>query len=156
MSYIAFLKYSIYGGDFKWAFWVPDEGPTWALRLCYAQSNLDYLRVKSWSPQLLVSRKLNFADAYLGAEYTWMTGRIVGSQTQDLGPPVGSVTVNIDVQDIKTTSASAFMGLGLRIPGVGIKIALEGPIALSKPTHWGFSWGRVGDFLATRQSELPK
>jgi hypothetical protein len=141
LSYVGFLKYRIYGADAKWAFYVPEEGPTWALRLCYSQSELDYLRVKSWSPQLLVSRKLNFADAYLGAEYTFMTGRIVGSQTQDLGPPVGSVTVNIDIRDIKANSASAFLGLGLRIPGVGLKIALEGAYSFVKSHSLGIQLG---------------
>jgi hypothetical protein len=140
-SYFKLLKYSIYGADLKWAFWVPEEGPTWAFRLCYSQSDLDYLRTKAWSPQLIVSRKLSFAEAYLGAEYTWITGRIVGSQTQDLGPPVGPVTVAIDIRDIPTTSASTFLGLGLRIPGVGFKIALEGAYSFVKSHSLGLQLG---------------
>lgn len=139
-SYIAFLKYSIYGGDAKWAFYVPEEGPTWALRLCYTQSNLDYLRTKAWSPQLLVSRKLNFADAYLGLEYTWITGRIVGSQTQEVAPGV-PVTVSIDIRDIKATSSSAFLGLGLRIPGIGVKISMEGAYSFVKAHSLGLQLG---------------
>ncbi len=140
VSYIGFLKYAVYGVDAKWAFLVPDEGPTWALRLCYTQTELDYIRIKAWSPQLLVSRKLNFADAYMGVEYTTYTGRIQGSQTQDV-PPIGPVTVSVDFKGIRAASYSTFLGLGLRIPGVGIKIALEGAYSFVKAHSLGLQLG---------------
>ena len=144
LSYLALLRYSVYGGDIKYALHVPEEGPTWAIRICHTVSNLDYIRTSSWSPQLLVSRKLDFAEAYLGAEYTWIWGRIVGSQTQNLGPPIGTVTASVDIDDIRSTSASTFLGLGLRVPALGLKVGLEGAYSFVKAhslgLQLGFSW----------------
>ncbi len=140
ISYIGYLKYAIYGADAKWAFLMPDEGPTWALRLCYTQTELDYIRIKAWSPQLIVSRKLNFADAYLGAEYTTYSGRIQGSQTQTVAPGV-PVTVGVDFRGIRADSYSAFLGLGLRIPGVGFKLGLEGAYSFVKAHSLGLQLG---------------
>ncbi len=141
-SYFGFLDYKIYGGDLKWTVFLPEEGPTWALRLCYAQSQLSYFSVKSWSPQLLVSRRLHFADAYLGAEYTWMTGRLKGSQTIDTGG--GPVTTSIDIRGIQTFGASTFLGLSLRVPGIGLKLMMEGAYSFvgahSLGAALGLSW----------------
>lgn len=138
-SYLGLPQVRIYGADVKWAFLHPEEGPTWALRLCYSQATIRYFRVKSWSPQLVVSRKLNFADAYLGAEATWMTGRIRGSET--VSGPGGSVTSTIDVSGVRSDSASAFLGLVLRIPVIGARFAIEGAYSFVKAHSLGASVG---------------
>ncbi|MEN9722299.1 MAG: hypothetical protein RJB38_285 [Pseudomonadota bacterium] len=142
LSYFKYQAFVLYGADLKWAFLVPEEGPTWAARLCYSQASLQYVRTKSWSPQLLISRRLDFADTYLGIEYTWITGRITGSQTVDvLGVPV---TTEIDVRGIKATGGSGFIGIGMKIPGLGLKLGLEGAYSFvgahSLGTTLGISW----------------
>jgi len=138
-SYFRLLKYRIYGGDLKWAVWLPDEGPTVALRLCYSNASLDYLTSETWSPQIVVSRKLDFAEPYLGLEYTWISGGIHGKQIQDVsGTPV---EIAIDIDGIRATSASAFMGLNLRVPVVGLKLGIEGAYSFVKAHSLGVQLG---------------
>ncbi len=138
-SYLGFQGVRIYGADLKWTFLQPEEGPTWALRLCYSQSSIRYFSTNSWSPQLLVSRRLHFADAYLGAEYTAMTGRIRGTET--VNTPGGPVTTSLDVSGIRARSGSAFLGLGLRLPVLGLKASIEGAYSFVKAHSLGASLG---------------
>jgi hypothetical protein len=138
-SYFGFQDVRLYGADLKWTLIQPEEGPTWALRLCYSQSSIRYFSTKSWSPQLLVSRRLHFADAYLGAEYTAITGRIRGTETADtIGGPV---TTSLDLSGIRARSGSAFLGLGLRLPALGIKASIEGAYSFVKAHSLGASLG---------------
>src|SRR5690606_38208760 len=79
------LKMALYGGDIKITIYNPDQGITWALRGSYAYSKIDYVKTDTFSPQILISRKLNFADPYLGMGYQYTTGTV--TLPLDLGPP---------------------------------------------------------------------
>jgi hypothetical protein len=81
LSYIGYKGYKIYGADIKVPFVTPDfeegeGGPTWAFRLCYGAADVKIIEAKSVTPQVLLSRKLSFADPYIGVGYQIVTGKI--------------------------------------------------------------------------------
>lgn len=120
ISLIWYQEILIYGGDFKITLWQPEEGLTWAIRTSYTNADILYVESICWTPALLVSRHLDFADPYLG----------IGVQLAH-----GTVTVNTEVSpgvteeisdDAKGSSFIAFIGTKFRPPGVGLQLTLEG------------------------------
>jgi hypothetical protein len=121
----------IYGADLKVVIAQPAEGPTWALRLCYASTSLaltgisfDTLSVSgnistsTLTPQILISRELDFADPYLGIGYEYVQG------SASVTPPAP-----IPTQQLGSATASSFMaftGVSIRIPRTGVRLTLEG------------------------------
>ncbi|MFZ9595800.1 MAG: hypothetical protein ACO3A2_06940 [Bdellovibrionia bacterium] len=127
----------ILGGDLKAALTHPEEGPLIAFRGAYTftQFNLSYqdysllTQTATFSPMLLISRKLNFADPYLGAgyQYTWGSVRLSvqnPSQLAQLGPGTAlspfSVTQNGSAQGL-----FFFLGLSIKTPAK-LRISIEG------------------------------
>lgn len=128
ISYLGFLPapyntYQIWGGNAKILLYQPEEGPIWALRVNYTSSSFDLIKTIGWTPQLLVSRPLDFAEPYLGIGYQFVSGSITGTLSQTL-PLVGVVTAPINA----TGTATAFQGFGgvaLKLGPSGIKLTLE-------------------------------
>lgn len=120
VALISFHGYRIYGGDFKVAVSMPSEGPTWALRLGYSDTKMEWVSTRTWSPQLLVSRKLDFADPYLGLGWSFSTGHIDYPLTFN-GVSLGSLHY-----DGKGSSFGSFIGIQFKVPSLGLRIVLEG------------------------------
>lgn len=113
--------YRVYGGDVKLVVFQPEEGPTWAVRLGYTHSVLGFVNTTSWTPQLVMSRKLEFAEPYMGVGYQYITGVVkVTVKPEDSFP---SITISGAGY---TSAGNAFMGISLRTPLMGLRITMEG------------------------------
>jgi hypothetical protein len=124
-----------YGADLKICVFKPQEGPTIAVRVSYNVNSFQYqgisLTTTTWTPSLLISRKMGFADPYLGASLQYATGTM--SLTIDsssllpaysaLIPGVSQLTVS---QSGRAIAGNLFGGVSLKIPVVGLRLTLEG------------------------------
>jgi hypothetical protein len=126
----------IVGGDVKIVLVQGEEGPTYAARLCYTYTDLSFngisLTTHTISPQLLVSRQMEFADPYLGVALEYVTGSVNATLTipSDIqgqipaGITVPPYTYNSPV--VTNYGAYAFGGVSLKIPRSGLRITIEG------------------------------
>jgi hypothetical protein len=119
-SAVKYQNYRIYGGDFKLAVAMPDEGPTWAIRLNYTDAQMEWVRSRTWTPEVLVSRKLDFADPYLGMGYSFVTGRVDYTLTFE------GVPLYTKRYDGSGSAFTAFTGVQFKAPGIGLRLVLEG------------------------------
>jgi len=121
------------GGDVKVVVYNPEEGPTWAVRGCYNINSLSYsqagesitVKTITISPQVLVSRKLDFADPYIGigVQYTYGSIKVSIPIPAVSGEAIAPVEAT---QNGVGYGAEIFGGIDLRIPNVGFRITLEG------------------------------
>ncbi len=144
------------GGSLKLLLWAPEEGPTLAVRTSYNYTYFDYagiglplpdpglqgadssgttiiLATHTLSPQVVLSKRLNWAEPYLFSGFDISTGIVTYK---------GSVS--FAGQTVITTSSSprkvfwgfiAGSGFIIRVPLIGLKIALEGAYSsLGMPT----------------------
>jgi hypothetical protein len=122
LSFMALLGNRMIGGGIKVVLVNPEEGPTWAFRVNYSTAHLKYelvnIDTQTITPQLLISRRLPFADPYLGVGYQF----VYGSATVDLPEPFPDILLGRTM----ARSFMAFTGVGLRIPRLGLKFTLEG------------------------------
>ncbi|MBI3534583.1 MAG: hypothetical protein HY072_03735 [Deltaproteobacteria bacterium] len=117
----------------------PSEGPTYAIRLCYAASSLGFAKTKTLSPQVLVSRRVNFADPYLGVSFQYTLGSIEIPIELEDGTQVGTL------KGTEHASAwNAFLGIQLKAPNLGLQLTLEGSYSTvgmhTLGTKFGFSF----------------
>ncbi len=113
--------YQVYGGDVKLVLYQPEEGPTWAARLGYTRAALGFVTTTSWTPQLLVSKKLDFAEPYMGVGYQYILGTIkVTIKPED---PYPAITIS---GSGFSHEVNAFGGISLRMPLMGFRITMEG------------------------------
>jgi hypothetical protein len=131
-----YRDYRILGGDVKWTFAQPEEGITAAFRLCYSDALLDFVRARTWSPQLLVSRSLHFADPYLGLAWQSTRGELAFSFTD---PSLG-VALPYDGSG-SARAFMAFLGLQLRLPGAALQLAIEGSWSSQGANSLGTKFG---------------
>ncbi len=118
-SALRYQAYEVYGGDVKLVVAQPTEGVSWALRLAYSQATLGVASTRSWTPQVLLSKPLTFAEPYLGLGYQLLYGK---------------VTVEQDVMGIPVTASKAgtarqpfaFLGLQIRPTRPGFLVSVEG------------------------------
>jgi hypothetical protein len=115
--------YYVWGVDFKTAITDPElEGPTVALRFSYNYAKLGFVTTHTYTPQILISRRLEFADPYLGLGYQYVRGRVqyqIEIENTGIGVPFGPYRS-------VGGGGLAFMGVGLRIPAAGLKLTMEG------------------------------
>lgn len=135
----------ILGGDFKRVLFVPEEGLVWSFRLSYSETKIDLgavsvkklpliikdvkigeasliLNNRSITPEIIGSKKLDFAEPYLGFGLDFLNGQI------DL--PL-SFTVLNDTQTLTTPEYSArayhlLTGVSFQVPIIGVTWTLEG------------------------------
>lgn len=140
-SGVFFLQYMIYGGDFKLVLSQPEEGLTIATRLAYTRASLQIVTTDTYTPQLVVSRKLDFAEPYLGIGYQ-MTDGYVGFDYAQFGQ-----SVHIGGEDVGSAKASSFiayLGVQFKAQVVGLQLTIEGGYSAegmhSLGTKFGFSF----------------
>jgi hypothetical protein len=142
-SIFTYQGYLIWGADMKVILANPEEGLTWALRLAYNNTYIPIgdtsisvpnpmggadipvaiglnFKVTTWTPTLIVSRKLMFADPYLLIGYTYVDG------TANIVNNTGIEINNASSSSAAGGSFFSSLGLSLRIPVVGFRITLEG------------------------------
>ncbi|OFZ56386.1 MAG: hypothetical protein A2428_02815 [Bdellovibrionales bacterium RIFOXYC1_FULL_54_43] len=135
----------IWGVDLKFVLVEPEEGLTWAFRFGYSETKLDMSRfaisgipikvggveigqgslklaTRTLTPQLLASRRLDFAEPYFGMALEMTSGQI-------------QIPVSMNVLEEKQTMSSAatsasevflFTGVSFRIPNAGLRLCIEG------------------------------
>jgi len=132
-SYLAYNGYTIWGADLKVVLYQPEEGLTWAIRLGYTSLSFPIgsttlfgttvslkATAATWTPALLISKKLEFADPYLGIAYQYAVGTLEVSQSGDFTIP--------NLESIKGAGGGpiAFLGISLRVPVAALRLTLEG------------------------------
>ncbi len=137
--------FSILGGSVKYIIFQPEEGLEVAARASYAYTNVDFkalgwnglalaptgteigrvfllLKSRTVSTEVLIGKKLEFAEPYAGLGYSWLVGQVdfpikltVLEATQTLSTPA-----------FRAQSYSAFTGVKFRMPGLGFQLGMEG------------------------------
>lgn len=142
ISYINFMGYLIYGANLSVAFLEPEEGISIAGRINYSNATVQIVKTTTWSPELLISRKLDFADPYLGVGFASMAGAI--SVTQAVSAEVEGTTVSQDVTASGTGSARsfyAFTGVQFNARTIGLQLTLEGTYNPNGANGLGLKFG---------------
>lgn len=130
----------IVGADAKFVFLQGEEGPTYAFRFCYTYVDMNIsgsegsfnLTTTTYSPQLVVSRQMDFADPYMGVALEYARGGGSGTITVPanlIGPIPAGVTIPPIPYDSPTETAFgayAFGGVSLRVPRTGVRVTIEG------------------------------
>jgi hypothetical protein len=141
-SYIGFKQYKIYGGDVKWAFYVPDEGLCFAVRLNYTKAKVDIVETTTISPQILMSKKIDFADPYVGIGYQNVKGKLTVSIPlpqidpellalipAELRPSTPDLTIK---KEARMSAFNGFLGVGMKFGPLPLKITMEMGYSTSK------------------------
>lgn len=123
----------------------PEEGPALAFRIGYSTTTLDItkltrksfplstdgidigtagvtIRSRSVTPQLIIGKKLEFAEPYLGVGMNWVSGQ--------LDVPI-TITITGNTQTLSTSNVDiyqfdAFTGVTFKVPYLGFRWTLEG------------------------------
>ncbi len=132
----------ILGLDLKIVLDDPEEGITKALRIGYTHSHVPISYVTSctvWSPELVFSRKLYFAEPYIGLGARYITGTLTIPFKIVAGPVSVDHTVT---QDGSGSTAYAFTGVYFRLLGAqGLRLGLEGSYDISGYPTMGMVFG---------------
>lgn len=143
LSAIWYAGYRIIGYELKVPILKPEEGVNWALRLsyttCYLKVASDMtleLSTKTFTPQLLVSRPLEWAEPYLGVGYQYAIGTL--SLTVDLPDPLSD---QVSSATGRGGGLQAFTGVGMKIPHLGFKLTLEGSYSMAGASTLGTKFG---------------
>lgn len=125
-SFVRLLGYKVYGGDLKINLSSPEEGLSWALRTAYTYSSIGFVTASTWSPQLLISKPMPFADPYLGIGAQITSGKITVEVDED--PDTGTPLPEPLELSGKSLARGyfAFMGVVFRMSTRGLQLALEG------------------------------
>jgi hypothetical protein len=130
------------GGDLKWTFFQPEEGPSWAFRFSYNYNSLNYsganlaalkgydafsihVKTVTLTPQIVISKKIDYADPYIGAGFQYAYGTVMSSLS--FNPIAGVEIPSIEVvQDASAKNAYFFGGVSLRVPNFIFGMTIEG------------------------------
>ncbi len=156
------------GGDLKYVVWEDTEegGVTVALRGSYNVNSLAVsystysftMNTTTLSPQLVISKKLSFAQPYIGAGYQYTTGQFSLSIPLNK-PPLSNLIPNFQTLSsiptinnllstpvVVTLSGQAseyhfFGGISLLVPYIDLQIVLEGAYSPSGMNYLGTKVG---------------
>jgi hypothetical protein len=140
----------VLGADAKVMVLQAEEGPSMALRFCYTYTDLTLESVnvstKTFAPQLLISRRMEFADPYLGLGLMYVRGTIdagVSQTAKDLAAANGVPLP--EGAAVHTTGNAygglAFGGISLRVPRSGLRLTIEMAYSTSGTTSLGTKVG---------------
>lgn len=138
-SIIRYQKNFAWGLDAKWTFYDPEEGLTHALFLGYTQARLPmaYTELKTWNLEWIFSRKLNFAEPYIGIGARYSYGTL--SLTVYPDPPLPQIPIQLS----SSSQAASFygrLGVFFRVLGPqGLRMGIEGSFDI----HYMHSLGAV-------------
>jgi hypothetical protein len=134
------------GGDLKICLSHPEEGVTWAIRTSY---NVNHLQIEgvtihttTISPQLVVSKQLNFADPYVGTGFQYATGYVNAAFNLPALASPGPTLSTIHLQEKGIGFGAVFFGgLSLKVPNVGFRLTLEGAYSSAQVSYLGTKIG---------------
>ena len=146
LSFITYgNSFRIMGFELKGVIYQPEEAPLWALRLSYTDASFNVgsdilfgISIKTISPQLVVSRQLEFAEPYIGMGYQYVIGTINVIVPLPAPSPIPSVT---DSATGRGSSFQAFTGVSFRVVPLGLRLTLEGSYSLSGANSLGTKVG---------------
>jgi hypothetical protein len=149
----------IWGLNAKYVLYEPEEGFAWAFRLTYSNTKLDLskfnlsipltvqgtdlgstsfvVKTRTWTPELIASKRLDFAEPYVGAGLEYASGQL-------------EVPVNLNVltsaQTLTTPTYSSvggllFLGVSFRVPNAALRIALEEAYSTLGMHYFGLWFG---------------
>jgi hypothetical protein len=119
LGWLKFGSFSLVGGSAKIKIFSPDEGPGIAIRVSYQVNNLDIISTKTITPQLIIGRKLEYAETYLGIAVQYMSGHLEFTQSTSLGDIVLTA-------DGSGKNWYVFTGTLVEVPLIGLLIGMEG------------------------------
>lgn len=139
-----------YAADLKVCLLNPQEGPTISARLSYNLNVFDFQNINlttvTWTPAILISRKIGFADPYLGVSFQYTTGTLnLTLDSSSLLPEYaaglsGIPTVTL-TQGGKAIAANLFGGVSLKVPVIGLRLTLEGAYNTANMPYLGAKAG---------------
>ncbi len=128
-SGLVFKGQSVLGGDIKLVLDEPEEGPAWALRLGFTHVNLPIAYIKNCNviaPELLISKRLMFAEPYLGVGFRYIHGTL-DIPLSELYPTIPDI-----VHDGYAFDEYVFTGVYFRLLGAtGLRLGVEGSFDVS-------------------------
>lgn len=150
-SILSFQGYFVWALELKIALSVPEEGPSWAIRLSRNSTHIPVgntsvlgtdlgvaVDTVTWTPELVMSKKLDFADPYLAVGYQYATGAI------NVTSSAGTLPGGLNSISGSGGGFLALIGLSLKPPNVGLRLTLEGAYSSagfnSLGTKVGFSF----------------
>jgi len=126
-SGLGYTGFIIAGGSLKWTFYNPkEEGICWAIRYSYTYTKLGFIRAKTHGPEILISRKMEFADPYIGLGYRATSGTI----TIPIEIPTADPSIDVNIPSFDPTLKGsgktyvAFIGVGMEL--YPIKLTMGG------------------------------
>jgi hypothetical protein len=122
LSFIGYAGTFGAGGDVKLVIVHSTEGPSVALRACYGFVSIHQdvtVNTDTWTPEVVLSRRLDFAEPYIGLGEQLIKSSI--SRTFTVGPISQKFTF-----PGHATAFLAFVGVGFRVGPTGVKISMEG------------------------------
>lgn len=137
-SYFAYTKYTLMGGDAKLVLIHGDDVPTIAARMNGTWATLDFISLQIYSLQVIMSRKMDSFDPYIGASYTWCSG------SAGVAVPLPAPLNDRNVKVTATGSDSAFNfigGLAMRFVPIGLQFVIEGSLQSQGYHTVGFKFG---------------
>ncbi len=145
---LALLGNKIIGGDIKIVILKgEEEGPTWAFRFSYTYTDLLLsginISTKTLTPQLLVSKEIEFADPYLGVAAQYVMGDIDAtisgaSLAAGAGVPEGTAVPDQSVQKSGSGyGAKLFGGVSFKVPRAGLRLTLGGDYSIAGVSGMG-------------------
>ncbi len=138
-SYFGWVGYLLLGGDITRTLYYPDQGLTYAGRVAMAYGDVSFVKAYTLTPQILASKRMDFADPYIGLGYQIIWGKV----TVPITNPIDGSGIESSAS-ASSGSLIAFLGVGFRFGPTGIKLTLEGSFseggAHSLGTKFGFAF----------------
>lgn len=135
----------IWGANLKFNLIQPEEGLAWAFRFGYSDTSIDLSKMgfsglpvdvggvnigtanlkvgtQTLSPQIVASKRLTFAEPYIGGGVQWTRGQIEVPVHID----VSGETQTLTTKTYYAYQAMAFTGVNFLLDPLGIRLAFEG------------------------------
>jgi hypothetical protein len=139
-------KSSFIGGEIKICLYRPEEGVTWSIRGSYNVNTLKVetvtIKTTTITPQLLISKQLDFADPYIGAGFQYTSGYVEAQIDVPPQPAPAPVFSPIVLKENGKGSGGIFFGgLSLKVPNVGLRLTIEMAYSTASMSYLGSKIG---------------
>jgi hypothetical protein len=114
---------------------LPEEGLLFAGRLSFSWAQIQTISTRTWSFDLLTSRRLDVAEPYLGLGVIYITGTATAS-TDVAG--IGSVSITSTAEAV---TGHVFGGIQYLLRPLGIQLTLEGDYSIAGGSSLGTKVG---------------